>query len=97
MKLSVTKVVKKFTTWYLNIHYSIHNSSSLDPILSHLNAVHTPYLISLKSILYYQPTWVSGTVVTSFQVYQPKFCMHFLTHLWILYSPPNPPSFRWSP
>jgi hypothetical protein len=39
MNLSVTQVVKKFPTQYLNIHYSIHNSSSLDPVLSHLNAV----------------------------------------------------------
>jgi hypothetical protein len=59
-----------------NVHYCTHNSTPLDPIISHMNSAHIRNHISLTSISNYPPIYTSvSQVVSSPRVFRLKCYM----------------------
>jgi hypothetical protein len=61
------------------VHYRVHNSPSLVPILSHMNPAHTftPYFPKIHSNIILPSTFRSSEWSLPFNSNQPKYCMHF--------------------
>jgi len=81
----------------MKMHYGVHNSLPLDPLLRHINSVHASHPISLKLILIIFSHLCLNLPIGSFlQVSPPKPCMNFSPTIYVSYAPHISLSFIWS-
>jgi hypothetical protein len=63
----------------LEVHYLVHNSTSLSHILSHINPVHILSIFNYDQFYYYPPIYAEVFQVVSFRLsYQNSVCIYFL-------------------
>jgi len=86
--------------WYLMVHYHVHKSPPLFPILSQMHPLHTftPYFPKIYSNITLPHHLQLGLwVVSSLQVFWTKVCMHFSYFPCVLHAQPVSSFLIWSP
>jgi hypothetical protein len=85
--------------WNRKAYYRVHSSPPLVPILIHMSPVHIyrTHFLNILSNIILPPTPRPSKVVSSIQVFQPKYCMHFSSPPCVLHAPPISSSLTSSP
>jgi hypothetical protein len=79
-----------YIIWNLKVRCSAHDSSPLDPVMHHINSIHT-IISSLKINFNIIPQSMHvAQIIHPLQDFQLIFCMYFSSVPYMLYAPPNP-------
>jgi hypothetical protein len=68
--------------WNPKIHYRVHKSKPLDPVMSQKNPAHIlkPYSFKIHFNII-SVCFLVSEIDYFHQVFRPKFCLHFLSHM----------------
>jgi hypothetical protein len=79
-----------YILWNLKVHYCVHDSSPLDPVMHHINSVQT-LISNLKVYFNIIPRSMHvAQVIYPPQVFQLIFCMYFSSVPCMLFDLTNP-------